>query len=113
MRRILSGWVSAVLLLLTFVPQALAAEKADPAAVARAVEPYLDDTTLLVVHVDFSRLELEPVRKAIEDVVRKLQLPAQQTEGMLAGLGQGFAGAKQWVGEFTNAGGGEAFVVVN
>jgi hypothetical protein len=110
MKRIL---LSLCVVLMMFVRVAEGAEKADAVAVVRAVEPYLDDTTLLVAHVDLTRLDLKPVRKTIEDVFARMDLPAGKADQMRAGIGPAFDAAGQWVGAFTKAGGRDVFLVVN
>jgi hypothetical protein len=96
-----------------FLPAALGAEQVDGAGMARVVEPCLDDTALLVAHVDFGRLDLGPVRKAIEGMFQRVDVPREHKAQVLAGVGPAFEAANQWLAEFKKAGGAEAYLVVN
>lgn len=96
-----------------FLPAARGAEQVDGAGMARVVEPCLDDTALLVAHVDFGRLDLGPVRKAIEGMFQRVDVPREHKAQVLAGVGPAFEAANQWLAEFKKAGGAEAYLVVN
>ena len=56
MRRIFSG--ACLLLLLAAAGVVQAGEKSDPAAMAKAIAPFIDKGTVAIVHADMSRLDL-------------------------------------------------------
>ena len=97
-------------LLLFFASFAHSAEKYDPAALAKTIEPYLDDATLFVTHVDMTRADVTP----LADKIRAFFpiVPGQHVQE-LAEFDKGVDEARKWVADFTKAGGRDYFVVVS
>jgi hypothetical protein len=100
------------MLLIAVTPLTRAAEKYDPTALAREIEPYLDDTTLIVAHVDFTRVDLLPVVARIKESFPKIGSPRDQ-EKAVAEFDSGINAAQKWIGDFTKSGGRDCFVVVS
>jgi hypothetical protein len=87
-----------------------AAENYDPAALAKTIEPYLDDSTLFVVHVDMTRLDITPI---VEKVRGFLPTVAAQRGGdaAVAAFDKEVAESKKWIADFTKAGGRDYYIV--
>jgi prepilin-type processing-associated H-X9-DG protein len=99
-------------LFLLFCTAAHAAEKYDPAGLAKTIEPYLDDATLFVVHVDMTRADPAPLAARIKAMFQAAGFP-QVGNDELARFDQEVDGARNWVADFTRAGGRDYFVVVS
>jgi hypothetical protein len=80
-----------------------AAARADGAALARAVAPYLDDGTLAVAHLDLASLDADDVTDALVWV----------TGFDRSDLEPGRAKLRAWLADFRRAGGGDVFVVLS
>lgn len=100
----------ATMSLVYLAPPAIAAEKYDSAALAREVEPYLDDTTLVVAHVDLTRVDVRPIVARIKQSFAKITAaPPDAT----AALDKGADAIQQWIADFTKAGGHDCYAVVS
>ena len=100
----------ATMSLVYLAPPAIAAEKYDSAALAREVEPYLDDTTLVVAHVDLTRVDVRPMVARIKQSFAKITAaPPDAT----AALDKGADAIQQWIADFTKAGGHDCYAVVS
>src|SRR6516165_10640115 len=75
--------------------------KFDADAAAKAVAPFLDDTTVAVVHLDLTRLDADALHKQFAALAK---LKPGELEGLKKLVGEG---AKK----LTNAGARDAFVV--
>jgi hypothetical protein len=102
----------ATIFLIHSAPPALAAaaDKYDPAALAREVGPYLDDTTLVVAHVDLTQVELRPTVAPIKQLFLQ---PGGARGDAGAALDQGVDAIQEWISEFTRAGGRDGYAVVS
>jgi hypothetical protein len=98
------------LMLLTIT--AHAAEKYDPAALAKTIEPYLDDATLFVAHVDMTRVDLVPAITRVKQLFPRMGTPAEQAAAM-ADVDNAVAAAQQWIADFIKAGGRDVFAVLS
>jgi hypothetical protein len=111
MKRILMTCAATFLMTLA-TPTARAAEKYDPAALAKTIAPYLDDATLFVGHIDMTRMDLVPAVTRLKELFPKIGTPAEQAAAM-ADVDQGVAAAQKWIADFTKAGGRDCFVVLS
>src|SRR5205807_8716328 len=75
-------------------------EKFDPEARARALAPYLDELTLAAARVDLSRSDGEAIATKIAELAGALEEGAAAKRPL-----------RQWVADFTAAGGKELFVI--
>jgi hypothetical protein len=100
------------MLFIALAPFAHAAEPYDPAALTKEAEPYLDDATLCVAHVDFTRVDLLPVAARIKQSFPKIGSPRDQEKG-IAEFDASVNAAQKWIADFTKAGGRDCFVVVS
>jgi hypothetical protein len=91
---------------------AVAGEQFDPAARAKTVAPFIDEQTVLIAHVDLSRLDVDPlVDKAVE-LVRDLVPEAQaELEAFRREEKQARAGLKGLHAAFRQAGGKEVYLL--
>lgn len=104
---------AAVLLLtLAATPIVRAAEKSDPAALAKTIAPYLDEGTLFVAHADMTRVNLLPAVTRVKELFPRIGTPAEQAAAM-ADVDRAVAGAQKWIADFTKAGGRDIFAVVS
>jgi hypothetical protein len=104
----------AAILLLTLAtsPIARAAEKYDPAALAKTIAPYLDEGTLFVAHADMTRIDLMPAVTRVKQLFPRIGTPAEQAAA-LADVDRAVAAAQKWIADFTKAGGRDIFAVVS
>ena len=103
--------VAMAMVLFCSATPARAADKYDPAALAKTIEPYLDDTTLMVGHADMARMDFAPLTAKLTDFIRLMGRPQQQA-AMQAQLEQGMGAARQWIDSFTKAGGRDIYLVL-
>jgi hypothetical protein len=89
-----------------------AAEKYDPAALAKAIAPYLDEGTLFVAHADMTRVDLLPAVARVKEIFPRIGTPAEQAAAM-ADVDRAVAAAQKWIADFTKAGGRDIFAVVS
>src|SRR3712207_751006 len=90
-------------MILTFARLASAAERPD--ALAKTIEPFVDDASLLVAHVDLARADLGPTQKALTDVMGRLGLRGQEGDARPEHLGKGWDRPRRGVAAFPRAGG--------
>jgi prepilin-type processing-associated H-X9-DG protein len=102
----------ALIVLMVSAMSARAAERYDPAALAKTIEPYLDDTTLMVAHADMTQMDFGPLTAKLMEFMRLMGRPQQQA-AMQAQLEQGIGAARQWIDQFTKAGGRDIYVVLS
>ena len=96
--------ILACLLALAGFSALLAADHAaEGEALAKAVAPYLDGQTLLVMHVDVTRVD-------VDAFISKVSEAAKLEAGQLAPLKQVLV---PWATNFTKAGGKDLYVVIN
>jgi hypothetical protein len=100
------------LLTLATSPAARAAEKYDPAALAKTIAPYLDEGTLFVAHADMTRIDLLPAVTRVKQLFPRMGTPAEQAAAM-ADVDRAIAAAQKWIADFTKAGGRDIFAVVS
>jgi hypothetical protein len=110
MKRMLVTCAAMLLMTLVTMTTARAAEKYDPAALAKTIEPYLDDATLFVGHVDMTRVDLLPAVTRVKELFPRMGTPVEQAAA-LADVDRGIAAAQKWIADFTKAGGRDCFVV--
>jgi hypothetical protein len=76
------------------------------------IAPFVDSQTSLVIHVDFSSLDMDQVdawqQKALAGVADPIRRANQQQAAQKA-----IAQAKDWIGKFKTAGGKDLYVVVS
>src|SRR5258706_174838 len=89
-------------LFLFLATAAQGAERYDPAALAKTIEPYIDDATLFVTHVDMTRADLAPLAAKLKELFPKIGTPQQQA-GVLASFDEGVDTARKWVADFVKA----------
>src|SRR5213080_1641412 len=111
MKRMLATCAAMFLMLLP-TTTAYGAEKYDPAALAKTIEPYLDDATLFVAHVDMTRVDLLPAITRVKELFPRLGTPAEQAAA-LADFDKAIGAAQQWIADFTKAGGRDVFAVMS
>ena len=51
------------------VPKTVDAEKFDPAARAAAIAPFIDEQTLIIVHIDMTRIAPAAIAKQVLEVI--------------------------------------------
>jgi hypothetical protein len=92
-----------VVIILWISSAALADAPADAEARAKAISPYVDSQTLILAHVDFTRLNPEAL-------IAKFAEPAKLAPQDIAVLTEP---ARQWLADFTKAGGKDLYVVAS
>ncbi len=102
----------AVAFCLLFARFAVCAEKYDPADLAKKIEPFLDESTLFVAHVDMTRADPAPVAAKVKEMMMKIIPKEQQEEGM-ARFQKDVDEGRQWMADFTKAGANDYFAVIS
>jgi hypothetical protein len=102
----------AVVFCFLFVRFAYCGEKYDPADLAKMIEPFLDESTLFIAHVDMKRADPAPVAAKVKEMMLKIVPREQQAEGM-AQYEKGVNDARQWMADFTKAGANDYFAVIS
>jgi hypothetical protein len=105
--------LSTLLTLLLLAPSARSADNPDPAALAAAVQPHLDDGALLVLHADLTRADLTALHKTLDDTFRRMNLPKAETDQISQQLAGGMAVGRQWIADVTKTGARDVFVVLS
>ncbi len=82
-------FLTTLLVAIVAVSAAMADEKADAAVRARVVAPFIDEETLAVVHVDLSRVAIDPLFDTLAQVVPQA---AEERKEAKAGLGGALSG---------------------
>src|SRR5262249_51219321 len=95
--------ISAVILALVFALPAVAAEKFDAEARARVVAPFVDGQTVVVAHVDLTRIDAAALLDwAVETghlEAKDIEEPRRESRG--------------WLDDLIKAGGKELYVIVS
>lgn len=102
----------AVVFCLLFARTAVCAEKYDPADLAKKIEPFLDESTLFVAHVDMTKADPAPVAAKVKEMMMKIVPQEQQAEGM-ARFEKDVNVGRQWMADFTKAGANDYFAVIS
>src|SRR4051794_16191357 len=110
--KLLTFAAAMLLLTLATAPTVRAAEKYDPAALAKTIAPYLDEGTLFVAHADMTRVDLLPAVTRVKEIFPRIGTPAEQAAAM-ADVDAAIAAAQKWIADFTKAGGRDIFAVVS
>src|SRR5262245_8818113 len=95
-------YLSLVFLCLTVAPATAQEKGRSPEALARIVAPFVDDMTTLVVHVDVSRLKIDPFFKLLDNAGVK-DRDLDRAQAVAAAVSD----------SFLKAGGRDLFVVWN
>lgn len=90
---------------------ASAQDRYDPATAAKTVAPFVTDRTLIVAHVDMTKVDLDAAQAWIAGVLKKVSTDPKRLEIDMKGMERDFGGAKTWVSNFTKAGGKQLYVV--
>jgi hypothetical protein len=112
MKSMLVTCAAILFLTLATPPIARAAEKYDPAALAKTIAPYLDEGTLFVAHADMTRIDLMPAVTRVKELFPRIGTPAEQAAAM-ADVDGAVAAAQKWIADFTKAGGRDIFAVLS
>lgn len=83
-----------------------AAQVPDIDARAKAIAPLVDDQTILVARLDVTQVDLEPVFRRLEKMMRDLVGPGGPEQ-----LAEARQEADQWIAAFAKAGGREIYLV--
>ena len=89
-----------------------AADRQDPAALAAAVAPYLDDAALVVIHLDTTRLDLAPAVARVKEMFTGMGTP-QQRAAAIADTDKTVAAVGKWAADFNAAGARDCYAVVS
>jgi hypothetical protein len=99
-------WLMSVVMLVALMGMQRSARADSPLA------PFVDSQTSLVIHVDFSSLDMDQfdawVQKSLESIPDAAQRAKQKEDAQ-----KGIAQAKKWISDFKTAGGKDLFVVVS
>lgn len=95
--------IVAVMFALILVLPASAAEKFDAEARARAIAPFIDEQTMIVAHVDLTRIDADGL---LNWAVETGRLEAKEIEAFRRQL-------RGWLADLTKAGGKEMYVVAS
>jgi len=95
--------ISAVMLALAVALPAAAADKFDAEARARTLAPFVDEQTMIVAHVNLTRIDADAILNWVAEVGRLETKEIEEPRRDLRG----------WLADLTKAGGKELYFVVN
>src|SRR4051794_31559031 len=104
---------SSLLTFLMFIAApALVRAEVPPAAGALPVEKFVDETAVLVADVDLMAVDLDALRGWGVALLKTGGMDPKEVDGVDKTLKEGLGQAAQWLGDFRNAGGKRAYLVV-
>lgn len=90
---------------------AIAQDKFDAAAGAKALAPFVTQRTLFVAHVDLANVDMAAVEKRGAEVLKAAVPDPKEQADEMAKMTQGLAIARTWLSDFSKAGGRHIYVV--
>jgi prepilin-type processing-associated H-X9-DG protein len=104
--------VIVAVIMMTFVLSVSAETKFDPANCAETIAPYLDSQTLAVARVNVERINPDAIFEKVSEITLR-HVESSEKDKMLSDLETPLQTVRQWITDFTTAGGKDIYIVMS
>ncbi|MCK4628404.1 MAG: hypothetical protein KAT56_05335 [Sedimentisphaerales bacterium] len=99
-------------IMMTFVLSVSAETKFDPANCAETIAPYIDSQTLAVARVNVRQINPDAIFEKVSEIILRDVKPSEKDK-VLANLPMLLQIVRQWITDFTTAGGKDIYIVMS